>query len=60
MLAAATGRPVAATAGGTGTSVGASRLAAPTRRPRVDDAQILPDAGLAEYAALWRGLVDAG
>ncbi|MFO1143432.1 MAG: FGGY-family carbohydrate kinase [Amaricoccus sp.] len=60
MLAAATGRPVAATPGGTGTSVGAALLAAPSRRPRVDGARVPPDATLAGYAARWHALVAAG
>jgi sugar (pentulose or hexulose) kinase len=61
MLAAATGRPVVAAAGATGTSVGAALLAAPVRQP-LDGAAEPPDrgepvAGLSGYADRWRALV---
>ena len=61
-LAVLTGRPVGASAGGTGTSVGAAGLVAPVRaatpRPVAPRPGLFPD--LHAYAARWRAAVASG
>jgi hypothetical protein len=64
MLRAATGRPVVAASGGTGTSVGASLLVGPageaTASDPGDQSPGAREAELAAYAENWRALCARG
>ena len=60
MLAAASGRPVEASDGSTGTSLGAALLADSGRKPKLEGRKApVPEAAWADYAARWREAVAA-